>query len=111
MKKRIQNKETNFFNAVVSLAVLVGFLSIQFHSFVHHHEDIHDHSEHHDSNHLGDVYFIDDKSDDSLTTECPTCVLTKHVNSVTNNWNLLYSNDSHYQLIAYRIDFTKAPTT
>lgn len=53
MKKRIQNKETNFFNAVVSLAVLVGFLSIQFHSFVHHHEDIHDHSEHHDSNHLG----------------------------------------------------------
>lgn len=100
MNKEIKNITLNFFRSATAITVLIGFLSIQFHSFVHHH-DVHIH--HETENHSVDGIIIDTSSDEVQTesVDCPTCVLPKHANTISNTNDLLYSELS--ELVSVRI--------
>ncbi len=83
MKERILNKKADFFKTVVSVAVLIGFLGIQFHSFIHHH-DVHNHLETGSQSTDDIIIDISSNDEDTESVECLTCVLTKHVNTISN---------------------------
>lgn len=106
MKTGIQTINPNFFRSVTAITVLIGFLSIQFHSFVHHHAD--DHYPASDYNHeLSGEVLSDSESDDHnlYTVDCTTCVLTKHIDSKSYNGNFLYSVENKLGLLTRHFEY------
>ena len=86
MKKNRKKSLLTLKNRAISLALLVGFLSIQFHSFSHSHFDV---LEAHD-----DSYKVENSTfDTEVNSEtysnvlCTVCLLTKHLNSDINQYH------------------------
>ena len=72
--------------SVISIALLVGFLCIQFHSFSHTHLDL---FETHNDSHQTKNSSIDGLviSEGYTTLDCSVCVLTKHLNSDVSQYH------------------------
>ncbi len=88
----IHTKNTTFIQRYVSLAVFIGFLCIQFHSFTHVHIDSFSTTENTHQNELFDSHQIagQSSSDVEELVDCVDCVLTKHLQS-----NVLLSEFRH----------------
>jgi hypothetical protein len=111
VKKRIQNKGIHFFKTVVSLTVLIGFLCIQLHSFAHSHDDHISHHHHHEDcdGHSHDDSEGEDShnEDETESDDCPTCVLTKHIDTFPNNVYLKHLTDGKQLVLIADVEVKK----
>lgn len=91
---------SSFRNRVISLAVLVGFLCIQFHSFSHIDLDIlvTDHKTHQSENASS---HSDDHSspEKSKHSDCPDCTFAKHLQADLTQSNIFIVSHS-FQIVA-----------
>jgi len=96
------NNWLNTLNKAVSLLVLVGFLSIQFHSFTH--IDFHLHSDSlKDQQEQTSPEFKNSSFNHGKKVECPECLLTKHLQidlPVTGLFEIIDSS----QFFGFRFD-------
>lgn len=98
MKIRMPKYINRSGNAAIAIAILIGLLGIQLHSFTHHHPD--GHNSHHTEQQV-DVFnsdqLLEAPEDETLSADCISCVLVKHSNSVFTQSNyefIAFSNDN-----------------
>ena len=91
----MHKKNKAYSNRFLSIAVLIGFLSLQFHSFSHIDLDklSSDERAHQTENTTTSQIHGHSSSDEDISVDCPDCVLTKHLQADISQEAIPFHNE------------------